>query len=369
MNSIWMGLYHAFAMFWATLWALVLGFALSAVLQVFVSKEKMTRAFGHTNLGTMLLAIGLGAASSSCSYAAVAAGRSAFQKGAALIPTLAFMFASTNLVVELGAMIWALLGWRFVLAEVCGAFVLIGAMWILARLFFPAGLEREARQRSSEVAELIAHCCPADNESSANSITGRWTRLGNAFVMDWRMIWKELIAGFLVAGFLAALVPANWWKALFIQEGPPLLRLIENALVGPIIAMLSWVCSCANIPLASLLWAHGISFGGVISFIYADLIVIPLIAIYWKYFGGRAAFYITSVFYLSMVIAGMVVEVLFSRIGLVPQGARQFHSMEHLMLHSNYTTWLNFGAIALSGFLLYVHLAGRRRSTRSVNVQ
>ena len=365
MHALWIGLHNAFGMFWATLWALVLGFGISAALQAWVSTERMSRAFGQTNFSTMMLSTLLGAASSSCSYAAVVAARSAFQKGAALIPALAFMFASTNLVVELGAMIWALLGWRFVLAEVCGAFVLIGVMWILARLFFPADLEREAKQRSSEVGELIAHCCPGDNDSSAAPAPGRWARLANAFVMDWRMIWKELIAGFLVAGFLSALIPASWWKALFIQHGPPLVRLIENALVGPIIATLSWVCSCANIPLASLLWAHGISFGGVISFIYADLIVIPLIAIYWKYFGGRAAFYITSVFYLSMVIAGIVVDVLFSIIGLVPQGARQFHSMEHLLMHGSYTTWFNFAAIALSAFLLYVHLAGRSRPTRS----
>lgn len=365
MGWLWTSLYYAFAMLWQTFWALVVGFAISAALQVFVSKQQMSRAFGKTSLKSVSIATVLGAASSSCSYAAVAASRSAIQQGAALIPALAFMFASTNLVIELGAMIWALMGWRFVLAEVCGAFVLIGTMWFLARLLFPTDLERETRLRSSQVGEMIRHCCGGDDAGTADSPSGQLTRLANTFVMDWRMIWKELIAGFLVAGFLAAVLPPSWWKALFIQHGPPLVRLIENALIGPIIAMLSWVCSCANIPLASLLWAHGISFGGVISFIYADLIVIPLIAIYWKYFGGRAAFYVTLVFYLSMVIASIVVDLLFSIMGLIPQGDRQFHSTEHLMMHHGYTTWLNFVALAIGGLLLYMHLASRPRPTRS----
>ena len=153
MNLLWMGLYHGLAMFWETLWALVLGFGISAALQVFVSRERMTRLFGQTNLKTMLLATGLGAASSSCSYAAVAAGRSAFQKGAALTVALAFMFASTNLVVELGAVLWLLMGWHFVLAEIIGAFVLIGLMWLFMSIFFPKNLEQEARNHAENVTE------------------------------------------------------------------------------------------------------------------------------------------------------------------------------------------------------------------------
>jgi len=157
MHLLWMGIYHGVAMFWETLWALVLGFGVSAALQVFVSKEKMSQLFGRTNLKTMLLATGFGAASSSCSYAAVAAGRSAFQQGAALIPALAFMFASTNLVVELGAVLWVLMGWHFVLAEVIGAFVLIGLMWLLMSIFFPKNLEEEARRRAEAATEECAH--------------------------------------------------------------------------------------------------------------------------------------------------------------------------------------------------------------------
>src|SRR5205823_5372334 len=254
-----------------------LGFGISAALQVFVSKEQMTRALGRAGLREMLLATGFGAASSSCSYAAGSIGRSAFQKGAALIPALAFMFASTNLVVELGA-----------------------------------------------------------------------------------VLWKELAAGFLIAGFLAALVPSDWWKALFIDTGTPFLRLIENAAVGPIIAVLSFVCSVGNIPLASLLWANGISFGGVISFIYADLLVIPLILIYRKYFGGRATFYIVLIFYISMVAAGVIVDLIFAGAGLIPQGERPVSPIEHATFTWNYTTWLDLIAISVAIWLWGLEIHSRR---------
>lgn len=366
MTWLWLGLEQAFSMFWQTLWALVLGFGISAALQVFVSKEQMTRAFGSTSFRSMALATLLGAASSSCSYAAVAAGRSAFQKGAALIPMLAFMFASTNLVIELGAMIWVLMGWEFVVAEVIGSFVLIGVMWLLGRLVFSPDLENEARVHSQQVVEEIGHCCDHPEHSASSAASGsKLTRWASAFVMDWRMIWKELVIGFLVAGFLAALVPPNWWRAIFMQEGPAFLRVIENAAVGPIIGIASWVCSCANIPLASLLWSNGISFGGVISFIYADLIVIPIILIYRKYFGGRAALYITLIFYVSMVIAGLIVDLVFKTAGLVPHWTHAHGQMEHGMVGWNYTTWLNLIAIAVGGWLLYIHLAGRSRSAPS----
>ncbi len=356
MNWLWLSLYHGFAMFWETLWALVLGFGISAALQVFVSKEQMTRAFGVTNLRTMSLATGFGAASSSCSYAAVAAGRSAFQQGAALIPALAFMFASTNLVVELGAVLWLLMGWRFVLAEVIGAFVLIGVMWWLMSILFPKKLEEEAREH----AKIGSHSCHDHEHEHDHEQQSKWVRVATAFWMDWRMLWKELAAGFLIAGFLAVLMPADWWKALFIEGGSPFLRLIENAAVGPIVAILSFVCSIGNIPLASLLWANGISFGGVISFIYADLLVIPLILIYLKYLGGRATLYIVLIFYVSMVVAGVIVDLIFAAAGLIPTGPRPASPIEHATFSWNYTTWLDFGAIALAICLLILKMRRKR---------
>src|SRR5207244_1075864 len=202
----WQSLYHAAAMAWETLWALVLGFSISAALQVFVTKEQMSRAFGRAGLREVAIATGLGAASSSCSYAAAAAARSAFKKGAALVPSLAFMFASTNLVIELGAILWLLMGWRFVLAEVSGAFVLIGMMWALIAMIFPKNLEREAREHDEE--NESGGCCHhsghdhEEHNHGGTEAAGKWTRVANAFVMDWGMLWKEITAGFLIAGFL-----------------------------------------------------------------------------------------------------------------------------------------------------------------------
>jgi uncharacterized membrane protein YraQ (UPF0718 family) len=299
----------------------------------------------------------LGAASSSCSYAAAAAARSAVQQGAALLPALAFMFASTNLVMELGAMIWVLMGWQFVLAEVVGAFVLIACMWLLAKLIFPKDLEREAREKAQHEVEQ-AGCCSHD---TVESQTNRLTAMAYAFVMDWRMLWKEITLGFLIAGFLATLVPLEWWKFLFIESGPRPLRLLENAAVGPLIAIPSFICSCANIPLANLLWRSGISFGGVISFIYADLLVVPLLIIYVKYYGLRVAAYITAIFYVSIVIAGIVVDLIFSTAGLIPQSPPLEHAMSHEMITWNYTSWLEI--IAGIGFAVFIFLYLRSRDS------
>ncbi len=381
MDWLWLSFYHALAMLWATFWALVLGFTISGVLQVFVSKERMSRAFGRRSLKSVAIATGLGAASSSCSYAAVAAARSAIQRGAALVPALAFMFASTNLVIELGAILWVLMGWQFVLAEVVGAFLLIMFMWFLIRLFLPKNIETEIRARMvKQEAQLHCHSdySPAElaavshpggrherahhrSAAGAEQKNGRWTWVAHAFVTDWSMLWKEILGGFLIAGFLATLVPHDWWEALFLQSGPALVRLIENALVGPIIAVISFVCSVGNIPLASLLWAHGISFGGVISFIYADLLVIPILVIYAKYYGVRAAAWITGIFYVAMVLAGIIVDLVFTALGLIPQGSRPPSAIEHAHIIWNYTSWLDLIALIFAAWLLFLHFRSRNR--------
>jgi uncharacterized protein len=378
MDWPWLSLYHALAMLWATFWALVLGFTISGVLQVFVSKEQMSRAFGQTNLKSVSLATGLGAASSSCSYAAVAAARSAIQQGAAVVPALAFMFASTNLVIELGAVLWVLMGWQFVLAEIFGAFILISIMWLMIRWFLPKNLETEIRTRVQGNVQGGNHChhaaSPGSGLAGEQEIAtatpfagghegGKWTRVAHAFVTDWSMLWKEIFGGFLIAGFLATLVPDDWWEALFLQSGPYVVRLIENTMVGPLIAVISFVCSVGNIPLASLLWAHGIGFGGVISFIYADLIVIPIIVIYAKYYGARAAAWITGIFYVSMVLAGIIVDLIFTALGLIPQGARPPSAIEHAHIIWSYTSWLDLIAAIFAGWLLYLHFRARGEST------
>jgi uncharacterized protein len=377
MNWLGMSLYRAAAMFWETVWALVLGFAISGALQVLVSKENMSRWFGRTNLRSMALATGLGAASSSCSYAATAAARSAFRQGAALIPALAFMFASTNLVVELGAVLWLWMGPLFVAAEVVGALFLVGWVWLLGKWLLPANVEQAAREQAGQAGDSSGHCCHGDQGhghghgghddgcgdhdhhhpagAAGPGGRGRLEAIAEAFVMDWAMLWKEMAIGFLIAGFLGTLVPQGWWKVLFLQGGPAWLQAVENAFVGPLIAMASFVCSIGNIPLASVLWSGGISFGGVVSFIYGDLIVIPLLLIYRKYYGNGPASRITLVLFLAMVLAGLTVDALFNALHLVPAGPRPASAATHATFAWNYTAWLNLAAIALGAFLFYLH--------------
>lgn len=356
MDWLWVGTYHAAAMFWEVLWALVFGFTISGFLQVFVSKEEMAKHFGQVSLRSVALATALGAASSSCSYAAVAAARSAFQQGAALIVVLAFMFASTNLVVELGVVLWLLMGWQFVMAEVVGALILVGLVWVFGTLLFPMALEEEARRHAAKLREEGHH-----HHHGRSDGEDKWTQLAHAFVMDWSMLWKEMVVGFLIAGFLGTLVPLDWWKAIFLSGGPAVLQSIENAIVGPLIAIASFVCSIGNIPLASVLWSGGISFGGVVSFIYADLIVIPLIVIYRKYYGTRAALYIFLVMFISIVLAGIIVGVLFPALNLVPTGPRPKNAVAEASFSWNYTAFLDLAAIVWAGWLGFLHVRHTRR--------
>ncbi len=371
MNWLWQSLYHAAAMLWETLWALVLGFSLSAFLQVFLRNEQIMKHFGQTNLRSVGLATFFGAVSSSCSYAAASAAKTAFKKGAGLVPTLAFMFASTNLVLELGFVLWLLLGWKFLLAEVVGAFVLIAVMWLLVQLTVPKGLIDEARAHDDEEEKSCCHSHSHEMKMPDEEMPGEpfkqkikrrenWARVAAAFVMEVSMLWKEILIGFLIAGLLMAVVPDDWWKNIFITRGTSSLRLIENAIVGPLIAIASFVCSIGNIPLASLLWSDGISFGGVISFIYADLIIIPLLLIYRKYYGAKAAFYITAIMFASMVVAGIIVDLLFDALGLIPE-IRPQNAIAQASFQWNYTTWLDFAAIAVSAGFALIYFRKRTR--------
>lgn len=368
MDWLWQSLYDAAVMLWDTLWALVLGFSLSAFLRVFLRREQITKQFGRDGLREVALATFLGAVSSSCSYAATATAKTAFKKGAALAPTLAFMFASTNLVLELGFILWLLLGWPFLLAEIIGAFILIGVMWLLVKLTLPKGLVEIARAHNGGDEDDEDSCCGSHGHEmdSADEPLGEkirqpenWARVADAFFMETAMLWKEIVIGFLIAGFLMALVPESWWGRLFITGGTGFTRLLENAVVGPLIGALSFTCSCGNIPLASVLWSGGISFGGVISFIYADLIIIPLIFIYRKYYGGKAALYITTILFISMASAGIVVDLLFSALGLIPDE----HLSQAVMqtgFRWNYTTWLDFAAMLWCAWLVALHFKNKK---------
>jgi uncharacterized membrane protein YraQ (UPF0718 family) len=360
-------------MLWETFWALVLGLSLSAALQVLARKESIMRHFGHADLRSVGLATFLGAVSSSCSYAAAAAAKSAFKKGAHLVPTLAFMFAATNLVLELGCVLWILLGWRFVLAEAVGALVLIGSMWLLVALTLPRGLMEQAR-RTKEADDDDGGCCHGghDHDEHAHhglgqdgAKNGPVRRIAGAFFMDVSMMWKEILIGFLIAGFLMAAVPTDWWKGLFLASTPWPVRLLENAVVGVLIAMVSFVCSVGNLPLAALLWSSGIGFGGVVAFIYADLVIVPLLLLYRKYYGLKAAAYITGVLAACMVLAGIVVDLLFTALGLAPKGARPPPPAMEAHFAWNYTTWLDLAALGV--FAMLFVLQTRKTSETSPN--
>lgn len=275
----------AAGMFWDVGWSLVLGFTISAAIQAFVSTEAMRRAFGRDDSRAVALATLAGAASSSCSYASAAISRSLFKKGAALIPSLAFLFSSTNLVIELGIILYLLMGWQFTAAEWIGGVVLVIIMTVLVRLTYPARLVEEARHHPESAG---GH----EHEAMVIEGAGFWEKLrkpasriavAQNFVMDASMLWKDLLAGFLIAGVLAAFVPNGLWEALFLKGTSPWVQVPVNALLGPLIAVITFVCSIGNVPMAAVLWGSGISFGGVLAFLYADLIVLPLLDAYRRY--------------------------------------------------------------------------------------
>ncbi len=345
----------ALGMFWQVGWSLVLGFAISAVLQAVVSKAAMSRALGRAGLREIALATAAGAASSSCSYASASVSRTLFKKGAALIPSLAFIFASTNLVAELGIVLYLLMGWQFMAGEWIGGVVLVAILSVLVRLTYPARLV-EAARRHREPGGGHDHGDPAEAGGTVWQKLARretWVRVSQGFVMDWSMLWKDILLGFLIAGALSVFVPDGVWQALFVKGASPWVQVPANALLGPLVAMLSFVCSIGNVPMAAVLWGAGVSFGGVLAFLYADLIVLPLLDVYRRYYGWKMAAYIAGVFYATMVISALIMDAAFSALGWIP---RQRPNMQAVMTHFslNYTFWLNlvFAGVALGLFLL-----------------
>jgi uncharacterized membrane protein YraQ (UPF0718 family)/YHS domain-containing protein len=313
------GFKDAFLMAWEVWWALVLGFAISAIVQAWVPRERIQNALGGEGFRSVALASGLGAASSSCSYAAIAIAKSLFEKGASTASALAFQFASTNLVVELGIVIWVLIGWQFTLAEFVGGLVLIAIMTLLLRLFVSRKLEERAREHAQQSDTAHQHHSVGEALSLRQRLTSvsAWSDVAHNFRNDWTMVWKEIVIGFLLAGFVGQL-PNSFFNSLFITSAPAGLKLVENAIVGPLIAILSFVCSVGNVPLAAVLWSGGISFAGVIAFIFADLVVLPIIAIYRKYYGTDYALRIVALMFVTMVLAALVVDGVFSGAGLIP---------------------------------------------------
>lgn len=346
------GLLLAAGMFWQTGWSLVLGFTLSSVLQSIVSPDQMRRALGKGGVKEIALATVAGAASSSCSYASAAIMRTLFKKGAALVASLAFLFASTNLVLELGVILFLLLGWQFMAAEWLGGVVLVIIMSVLVKLTLPAWLVREARDHKEKAAEHQHMTSVVEGSTWRERLLAPETRtkVAQNFAMEWRMLWKDLAAGFLIGGFLAAFVPDSVWKSLFLADAPEGVRTVGGVLIGPVIAMLTFVCSIGNVPLAAVLWAGGASFGGVLAFLYADLIVLPLLDVYRRYFGWRMMAYMAAIFFTTMAAAAVIVDLAFTWLGFVPDRAVDIRD-RMTDFSFNYTFWLNMIALAVASYL------------------
>jgi uncharacterized membrane protein YraQ (UPF0718 family) len=357
MNALGHALWMAFAMFWEILWPLILGFGLSGAVQAVVSKSEMTKLLPDDSPKSLAIATGLGAASSSCSYAAVALARSIFRKGADFTAAMAFEIASTNLVAELSIILIVLMGWQFALAEFTGGLVIVAIMAVLFRIFLSRNLVREAREQADKRLKGVMEG-HAEMDMSVENGRSLWQRITSGeginatshyFVMDVLAVWKDIVIGLLLAGILAAWVPQDFWKTFFLASHP-VAATLWGPIVGPLVSVVSFVCSVGNIPLAAVLWNGGISFGGVIAFIYADLIILPIIDIYRKYYGWKVTVFIVGIFYIAMAGAALVLELLFNLLGLIPQ--QRNSQIIETSITFNYTTVLNIIFLAIAAFLV-----------------
>jgi uncharacterized membrane protein YraQ (UPF0718 family)/YHS domain-containing protein len=352
---------EAFFMFWETLWALVLGFTLSGAVQAFVSKRRMQSVLGDHRAPAVARAAGFGMMSSSCSYAATAMAKSLFRKGADFTTAMIFMFASTNLVIELGVVLLVLMGWQFALAEFVGGPIMIVGLALVGGVAFSPRLVRAARARldppPTPDASGLAHAHGAsddedsDETASIRTKTG-WGDAATFTFSDLRMLRRELVVGYLVAGFLTILVPMEWWNDVFLH-GHGFWTTLENALLGPFIAVISFVCSIGNVPMAAALWHGGIGFGGVVSFIFADLITLPLLLIYRKYYGTALTLRLFATFWALMSIAGLAVEGIFQLFGAVPTNRPEAVVPDRFQW--NYTTFLNLAFLLVLGVLFWLY--------------
>ena len=345
------------SMTWQVTWSLILGFTLSAVVQALVRRSTVVRLLGDARPRTLAVATGIGAASSSCSYAAVALARALFRRGASFVAAMAFEIASTNLVIELGIILALLMGWQFTLAEFVGGPIMIVLMAVAFRLFVRSRLIDAARQQADKglAGSMEGHAAMDMSIQSRGGFGRRlasrdgYTSVSHIFVMEWAAVIRDIVIGLLIAGAVAAWVPDSFWQHLFLT-GHPLAAKVWGPIIGPVISLLSFVCSIGNVPLAAVLWNGGISFGGVVAFIFADLIIIPILVIYRKYYGTRMMLAILGIFYATMVMAGYIVEFLFGGLGLIP--ATRNAKVGDIGVQWNYTTVLNIVFLLLAAALL-----------------
>ena len=329
----------ALGFFWKAGWAFVLGYFVSGMIQAFVPKAKLTRYMGSADFKSISLSTFFGAASSSCSFAALAAARALIKKGAHFVAGVAFMFASTNLVIELGILILIFLGWEFLAAEIIGGLILIGISSLLIKLTYPKSWLEAARSKVEEEGSDLDE--DFDWKKRIQSKEG-WRLVGHKFVNDWKMAWEDILIGFTIAGFVAVLVPESFWSALFLADAqnlPTWVVNLENALIAPFVAAATFIGSMGNIPLATVLNANGVLFAGIMGFIYSDLMVPPLVHINAKYYGWKVALYIAGIMYVSIVLTALILNGLFSLFGIVPESARVVSEITQFKI--DYTFWMN----------------------------
>ncbi len=362
LDVIWHGVRDSLLMAYQVWWALVLGFAISAIVQSWVPRARIEKAMHGTGVKPVAIATGLGAASSSCSYAAIAIAKSLFQKGASAVSALAFQFASTNLVWELGLVLWVLIGWQFTLAEYVGGILMIAIMSLAFRGFVPGKLEQQAREHASEADTGHQHHMAGEEMSWWQKLTSvsAWSDVAHNFRGDWQMLYKEVTIGFFLAGFIAQL-GNGFFNSLFLKHSSSVVSTIENVIIGPIIAVLSFVCSVGNVPLAAVLWSGGISFAGVLAFLFADLIVLPIILVYRKYYGLTFTVRIVALMFVTMVAAGLIVDGLFSALGILPTGPRPSRNNIFGSVQVDYKLFLNVLGVVIFAALFW--LTARRGVT------
>ncbi|MEH1837418.1 MAG: permease [Nostoc sp.] len=355
-NGIFLALSMTFSMFWEILWALILGFTLSGIVQAVISKGEMSRLLPNASPKSIAVACGLGAASSSCSYASVALARSIFRKGGNFTAAIAFQFASTNLVIELGIILAVLMGWQFTLAEYIGGLLMIVILVFLFKVFLKPQMVKAAKQQANRglSGKMEGHA-NMNMSVTEGSIWQRifsdkgFTAISHYFVMDWVSVWLDIALGLVIAGALAAWIPNEFWQAFFLTDHPVWSKL-WGAIVGPIVAIFSFVCSVGNVPLAAVLWNGGISFGGVVAFIFADLIILPILNIYRKYYSLKVSIFLAIAFYTAMVSAALIIEIMFQILGLIPQEHNA--KVVEASIRFNYTTVLNIFFLVLAILLV-----------------
>ena len=361
MEQVWEALQTGGGMLWKALWALIFGYIISAGIQVLVTNKQMADTLGEKGVKQSALASFFGFISSSCSFAALAASRSIWVKGANPANAITFLISSTNLVIELGIVLWVLLGWKFTLGNfMLGGFMIVYA-YILTNIYFPKSLAEEAEKHAEDQQKdegMEMNNSGDEDESWKEKLFSRkgWEKIAKSFFMEWKMVYKEIIFGFIVAGFISVFVPQSVWNALFLQAGndaPSFLAVLENAVVAPVVAFFTFIGSMGNVPLAAMLWSKNASFGGVMSFLGADLVAATVIYIQHKYYGWKFTAYLSALLYVCMVAAGITVHYVYAVLGILPTARPSLGEIVRFQI--DYTFWLNIVFIIIAGILIWLY--------------